>query len=273
MPVDLRALLHPRALRHLVNYAMIRPWPYLFAALVTGCSLGDSDQVECRCAPDTSVLLFPRCSNADGSDQRPDAKSPLSTQIPDCPSGQQLFLLERIRPESVLANIRSIFQAQPETRSPEQYMDQFADNFTFVPDAEDVELHPEVYDADSDTLWGADQERSFARAILDPERVQSARFVRWFSASKDERIPSEDQLSETFIFPYEVEFIEFVSAAESDETGAKTLNAIGIKGFMEVDLVTPTVENPVWTVKAWRDQRDRASAKFSWGELRAVFVR
>ena len=80
-------------------------------------------------------------------------------------------------------------------------------------------------------------------------------------------------MSETFIFPYEVEFIEFVSAAESDETGAKTLNAIGIKGFMEVDLVTPTVENPVWTVKAWRDQRDRASAKFSWGESRAVFVR
>ena len=33
------------------------------------------------------------------------------------------------------------------------------------------------------------------------------------------------------------------------------------------------VENPVWNIKQWRDLRDRASAKFSWGELRAIFSR
>ncbi len=265
-------MFRPRALRHLLKTSALRPLPYLLLIVFAGCGLGDSELVDCRCAPDTSALLFPHCDNVDTQTARSDATSPLSTQVPDCPSGQQLFLLERIRPESVLANVRSIFQAQPETRSPEQYMDQFAPGFIFTPDAEDIDLHPEIYDADRDTLWGAEQERSFARAILDPERIQSARFTRWFSASRDERIPSEDQLNETFVFPYEVEFVELVAAAEGDTTGT-TLNIIGIKGFMEVDLVTPTVENPVWTVKAWRDQRDRASAKFSWGELRAIFAR
>jgi hypothetical protein len=245
---------------------------YLLTALLAGCGLSDSAMVECRCAPDTSTLLFPHCGNVENQNSRPDPQTPLSTQIPDCPSGQQLFLLERIRPESVLANIRSIFQGKPETRSPEQYMDHFATNFIFTPDPEDVQLHPEIYSTENDTLWGPEQERSFARAILDPERIQSARFLRWFEASKDERIPSEDQLQETFIFPYEVEFIEIVPTTDENET-ATTLNVIGIKGFMEMDLVTPTVENPVWSVAAWRDLRDRASAKFSWGELRAVFVR
>lgn len=250
---------------------MPRALLFSLAALLAGCGLGDSELVECRCAPDTSVLLFPRCAGDDGTTDRSDPTTPFSTQVPDCPSGQQLFLLERIRPESVLANIRSVFQAKPETRSPEQYMDQFTDDFTFVPDIEDVQLHPEVYDTGRDTLWGSDQERSFARAILDPERIQSVRFLRWYESSKDERIPSDDQLRDTFIFPYEAEFIEVVAAAEGDST--TTLNAIGIKGFMEVDLVTPTVENPVWSVAVWRDRRDQASAKFSWGELRAIFVR
>ena len=241
----------------------------LLALLYTGCGLGDSEMMECRCAPGTTTLLFPHCADAERDAPRPDPATPLSTQIPDCPSGKQLFLLERIRPENVLSNLRSVFQAQPEARSPEQYMDQFTADFVFVPDPEDIALHPEVYDASRDTLWGPEQERSFAGAILDAERIQSARFVRWFNASRDERILSEDQLRETFIFPYEVEFVEIV-AAEGDGT---SLNAIGIKGFMEVDLVTPTVENPVWSVAEWRDQRDRASAKFSWGELRAVFAR
>jgi len=42
---------------------------------------------------------------------------------------------------------------------------------------------------------------------------------------------------------------------------------------MEIDLSTPTAENPVWNIDQWRDIRDRASAKFSWGELRALFSR
>ena len=242
----------------------------LLALLCTGCGLGDSEMVECRCATSTNTLLFPHCTDTNHEAPRADPATLLSTQVPDCPSGKQLFLLERIRPENVLANIRSVFQAQPEARSPEQYMDQFTVDFAFVPDPEDIDLHPEIYDASRDTLWGSEQERSFAGAILDAERIQSARFVRWFNASRDERSLSDDQLRETFIFPYEVEFVEIDIATEGD---GPSLNAIGIKGFMEVDLVTPTVENPVWSVAEWRDQRDRASAKFSWGELRAVFAR
>lgn len=79
-----------------------------------------------------------------------------------------------------------------------------------------------------------------------------------------------DELRETFIFPYEAEFVEIISAAEADSVETK-FETIGIKGLAEIDLVTPTAENPVWSIAAWRDRRDRASAKFSWGELRAVF--
>ena len=204
-------------------------------------------------------------------EERTDPKTPLSTQIPDCPSGpDNNFLRERTKPSSVLGNLESIFQAQPEFRSPQQYMEQFTEDFVFAPDPEDVQLYPEVYDVDRDTLWGAAEERNFARLILSPERIHSARFVRWFNSSRDERILSDDQLRETFIFPYEAEFVEIISAAGADSVET-SFNTIGIKGFMEIDLVTPTLENPVWSIAAWRDQRDRASAKFSWGELRALF--
>lgn len=243
----------------------------LLAVLLAGCAIGDSEQVDCRCVPDeTSVQLFPHCADVTDEEARPDPKTPLSTQIPDCPSGPQLFLNERTRPEAVLANLTSIFQAQPEFRSPQQYMDQLTDDFVFIPDPEDVQLYPEIYDADRDTLWAATEERNFARLILSPERIHSARFVRWFRSSLDERILSDDELRQTFIFPYEAEFVERISAAESDAEET-TFNTIGIKGLAEIDLVTPTAENPVWSIAVWRDQRDRASAKFSWGELRAVF--
>lgn len=247
---------------------MLSPLPFLLAALLTGCVIGDSEQVDCRCAPDTSIDLFPHC--ADVVEERPDPKTPLSTQIPDCPSGQQLFLRERTKPASVLGNLESIFQAQPEFRSPQQYMEQFTEDFIFSPDDEDVQLYPEVYGADRDTIWGAAEERNFARLILSPERIHSAHFVRWFNSSLDERIFADDGLRETFIFPYEAEFVEIISAAESDSVETE-FNTIGIKGFMEIDLVTPTLENPVWSIAAWHDQRDRASAKFSWGALRALF--
>lgn len=243
--------------------------PFLLAALLAGCAIGDSEQVDCRCADDTDVRLFPHCADS-AVGERPDPKTPLSTQIPDCPSGPRLFLRERTTPTSVLANLISIFQAQPGSRSPQQYMEQFADDFVFTPDDEDVQLYPEVYDADHDTLWGAAEERNFARLILS-ERIHSARFVRWFKSS-DERKVSEDELRETFIFPYEAEFVEIISAAEADSVETK-FEIIGIKGLATIDLVTPTAENPVWSIAAWRDQRDRASAKFSWGELRAVFSR
>ena len=133
-----------------------------------------------------------------------------------------------------------------------------------------MQLYPTIYNADRDTLWGAAEERNFARIILSPERIQSARFIRWFKSSSDERIPADDELRETFIFPYEAEFVEISSATGADSVET-TFNTIGIKGLAEIDLVTPTVENPVWSIAAWRDRRDRASAKFSWGELRALF--
>ena len=245
---------------------MLSSLPFLLAALLAGCAIGDSEQVDCRCAPDTSVQLFPHCADS-AVEGRPDPKTPLSTQIPDCPSGPRLFLRERTTPASVLANLISIFQAQPGSRSPQQYMEQFADDFVFIPDDEDKQLYPEVY-AGRDTLWGVVKERNFARLILS-ERIHSARFVRWFKSS-DERIVSEDELSETFIFPYEAEFVERISAAEADSVETK-FETIGIKGLAEIVLVTPTVENPVWSIATWRDRRDRASAKFSWGELRAIF--
>ena len=247
---------------------MLSPLPFLLAALLAGCAIGDSEQVDCRCAPDTSTDLFPHC--ADAVDERPDPKTPLSTQIPDCPSGLRLPLLERTRTEYVLANLKSIFQAQSEKRSPQQYMEQFTEDFVFIPDPEDVQRYPAVYDVDRDTLWGAAEERNFARLILSPERIHSVRFVRWFKSSLDERILSDDNLRETFNFPYEAEFIEVISAAESDSVETK-FNTIGVKGFVEIDLVTPTLENPVWSIAAWRDRRDLASTKFSWGALRALF--
>ena len=247
---------------------MLSSLTFLLAVLLAGCVIGDSEHVDCRCAPDTSTDLFPHC--IDAVEERPDPKTPLSTQIPDCPSGQQLFLRERTKPSSVLRNLESIFQAQPEFRSPQQYMEQFTEDFVFVPDPEDVQLYPEVYDVDRDTLWGVAEERNFARLILSPERIHSARFVRWFNSSKDERILSDDQLRETFVFPYEADFVEIISSAGGDSEETE-FNTIGVKGFVEIDLVTPTLENPVWSIAAWRDQRDRASAKFSWGELRALF--
>ena len=245
---------------------MLSPLLFLLAALLTGCAIGDSEQVDCRCADDTSTDLFPHCDGV--VQERPDPKTPLSTQIPDCPSGPSLFLRERTRPEAVLANLTSIFQAQPQLRSPQQYMEQFTDDFVFIPDPEDEQRYPVVY-AVGDTVWGAAEERNFARLILSPERIHSARFARWFKSS-DERVFVEGELRETFIFPYEAEFVEIISAAESDSVETR-FATIGIKGFAEIDLVTPTVENPVWSIAAWRDRRDRASAKFSWGKLRALF--
>lgn len=243
---------------------MISLRTFLLAALLAGCAIGDNEQVDCRCAPDTSIEIFPHC--ADAVQERPDPRTPLSTQIPDCPSGPQLFLLERTRPQAVLANLTSIFQAQPEFRSPQQYMEQFTEDFVFIPDDEDKQLHPEVYGTDRDPVWGVAEERNFARVVLSPERILSAHFTRWFRSSLDERIPSDDELREIFIFPYEAELVEAIGATEAD-----SVKTIGIKGLATIELVTPTVENPVWSIAVWQDRRDRASAKFSLGELRALF--
>ncbi|MEW6749934.1 MAG: hypothetical protein AB1505_03035 [Candidatus Latescibacterota bacterium] len=192
--------------------------------------------------------------------------SPFTTQVPDCPSGAELSLRQRLRPEDVLLNVRDLFQAAQGSRNVNQYMDQLAADFTFAPDPEDVQLHPEVYDASQDTLWDRQQERTFAAAIFDARRIGEIRFGRWYEAASSERTPSEDQLTETFRFLYEAEFTEVTppSAAPS---------ILALRGWMEVDLVTPSLENPVWTIRQWRDQRDAATARHSWGELRAEFAR
>ena len=134
---------------------MLSSLPFLLAALLAGCAIGDSEHVDCRCAPETDAQFFPHCDGV--VQERPDPKTPLSTQIPDCPSGPRIGLRERTAPASVLANLISILQAQPGSRSPQQYMEHFADDFVFIPDPEDVQLYPEVYEvASRDTLWGAD---------------------------------------------------------------------------------------------------------------------
>ena len=235
--------------------------------LAFGCGLGDSDLSECRCSPTSNTVIFPHCADVNTSVDQ-ESTNPFATQVPECPSGKQLFLLQRTRPEYALINVRTIFSAQPESRNPEQYLEQLTEDFVFIPDLEDVARYPNIYKEDEGPIWTIENERDFARAILDPDRIGTIRFVRWFQPALDERIPSEDQVKETFIFPYELEFTEI-----SNADGQEINSVVSIAGFMEVDFVTPTIENPVWNIRQWRDLRDRASAKFSWGELRAIFAR
>lgn len=237
--------------------------------LIFSCGVSDNSESECHCTPESNAIIFPHCADADimaSTEKEP--TNPFATQLPECPSGKQLFLLQRTRPEYALINVRTIFSAQPESRNPEQYIEQLSDDFIFVPDIEDKARFPDVFKEDRDPVWKIENERDFARAILDPDRIGAIRFVRWFQPALDERIPSENQLTETFIFPYEIEFTEI-----SNADGKEINSVISIAGFMEIDFITPTVENPVWNIKQWRDLRDRASAKFSWGELRAIFSR
>ena len=233
-------------------------------ALAASCSLDDSTESECRCVEQTDLRLFPECAEQIETGEREDPSNPFSARLPDCPSGATLPLRERTRPESVLLNIRTTFEG----RSPTQYMEQLTEDFIFIPDPEDIGLHPEVYQAPEgyvprqDTLWNREAERRFAVATLNPDVFQQIRFNRWFTASRDERIPAEDGFSETFIFPYEIEL-----------TGQDDQESFGLKGRIIIDLVTTSLENPIWNVQSWEDQRDVASAKRSWGEFRAEFSR
>ena len=239
----------------------------VMSLLGSSCGLGDSDLSDCRCSPGTNTVIFPHCAEAETSLDK-ESTNLFGVQVPECPSGKQVFLLQRTRPEYALINIRTIFSAQPESRNPEQYLEQLTENFVFVPDLEDADRFPDIYKQSEESIWTIENEGDFARAILDPDRIGTVRFVRWFQPALDERIPSEDQFTETFIFPYELEFTE-ISNADGDEINS----VVSIAGLMEVDFFTPTIENPVWNIKQWKDQRDGASAKFSWGELRAIFAR
>ena len=249
------------------------PYTVVGTALLTvwagGCGPGDNADVECRCTDDTDLSVFVHCADVfEVSGVRPETGNPFVGRVPDCPSGTRLFLREPTSPEAILFNIRDTFQGF----SPSQFMDQLEENFLFVPDADGLELYREVFqppgdynpEIDRDTLWTRAQERRFANNVLDRGQFQRIEFQRWYEARQDERILHEDGLSETYIFQYQVEFTE-----PPREGVAGTV--LAIKGRAEIDVTTPSAENPVWIVTRWRDFRDQASARQSWTELRAEF--
>ena len=199
-------------------------------------------------------------------DERADQADPLDTRLPDCPSGNPIILRPRTLPALVLFNVETTFQKM----RPNQYMEQLSESFLFVPDSEDIQLYPEIfnappnYDAERDTLWNWERERAFVGQLLDPSRFQTITFKRWYESAADEVIISEDGLMETYIFPYDLEFVEL------PKDGAT--NSFGLRGRIEVDLVTPTSENPVWSIVRWQDLREADADILSFGELRAQFA-
>ena len=233
-----------------------------------GCGFEDDANVACRCTEQTDFVAFPHCSNVTVEGDR-EGGNPFSTRIPDCPSGTLLFLRENTEPEAVLLNVRDAIEGF----SPIQYLDQVAEDFLFVPDADGVQLYREVfnapddYDADgsTDTLWTRQQEAQFIRNILDKTRFQSIEFQRWYDSTRDERkLYENDPLRETYIFQYRVEFTEQPSAE-------RRAQIFGITGRMEVDVQTTSEDNPLWIISRWQDLRDAASARQSWTELRGEF--
>lgn len=239
----------------------------LLAGGLSGCGLADDAQVQCRCTSDSDVILFPACRDAVLSAERPDAGNPFAARLPDCPSGKRIPILEPTRAEFVLFNIKTTFEGF----SPVQYLDQLDEVFFFIPEPEGVELYREVYRPPDgyvptqDTLWTRAQERSFAVGLLDKNRFQRVEFRRWYESSKDQRTISEDGRGEVFFFPYELDFTPQTSNSDQE--------IFGIKGRMEVEIYTPTAENPVWSLRRWQDFRDSASAKRTWTEARALFSR
>lgn len=248
---------------------MLRLAMIIGLALIGGCGLNDDAKVECRCARDTDLLAFPRCRDADPESEHSEAVNPLSTRIPDCPSGDLLFLREPTTPEAVLFNVRDTFEGF----SAVQYIDQLADGFLFVPELTGLEFYREVYnppggydpDANVDTLWSRDDERRFITNLLDRQRFLQITVSRWYDAGTDERIlyPNEPQ-RETYIFDYIIDFIE----QPVDGQGPR---AFEIRGSMEVDLVTPSEENPVWSILRWQDFRAGIDDQ-SVTELRGLFA-
>jgi hypothetical protein len=236
--------------------------------ILSGCGLEEGAEVECRCTETTDLRSFPQCADADPAAERTDPSSPFVGRTPDCPSGILLALREPTTPEAVLFNVRDSFRGF----SPVQYLDQLEESFLFVPDADDIQLFLEVFnppddynpEADLDTLWTHSQERRFASLVLDKERFQKISFQRWYNSTRDQRILGDNPLVERYIFNYEIEF------TEQPREGV-TATIFNIRGRMEVDVATPSQDNPAWTIERWRDFRDQASAKKSWTKLRGEF--
>ncbi|MFH1566912.1 MAG: hypothetical protein ABIL09_02860 [Gemmatimonadota bacterium] len=236
------------------------------ALAIAGCGLDDGATAECRCTEATDRSTFPHCLEPD----QVEASNPLSTRLPECPSGAMLFLREPTDPEAVLFNIRDTFEGF----SAVQYMDQLTATFLFAPDLDGVQLYLEVYrppdgynpDLDADTLWAREEERRFANNLLDRQRFQRIQFRRWYDASKDQRrLDPEDPRQEAYLFPYEVVFTE-------QPAPDGTAPVIEVRGRAEVRMVSPSTENPVWSMARWQDFRDEASAKQTFTELRGAFA-
>ena len=236
--------------------------------VLSGCTFDDSAKTECRCSEQTDLQAFPHCSDAIVEGERLD-ENPFSTRTPDCPSGTLLFLRDPTTPDAALLNVRDAIEGF----SPIQYLDQLTEDFLFVPDVDGVQLFPEVFNppdaydpqADADTLWSLDQERQFVFNLLDRARFQKIDFIRWFDSTAAERLLyDDDALLETYIFPYRVEFTEQPSPE-------KTAEIFEISGRIEIDVSTPSEDNPVWIVRRWEDLRDAASSRRSWTELRGEY--
>jgi hypothetical protein len=238
--------------------------------LAAGCGLDDSATVECRCAEDTDVSAFAHCRDVDVAAEHADATSPFSTRVPDCPSGDLLFLREPTTPEDVLFNVRDTFEGF----SPVQYLDHLTEGFLFVPEVAGLDLYRDVYgppdgydpdaESDPDTLWTRDDERRFTLNLLDRQRFSAIIVGRWYDSSRDERRTYEDPLRETYIFPYILDLTE-----QADDAG--NVRAFEVRGRMEVDLVTPSEENPVWSIRRWQDFRETVDDQ-SFTELRGSFA-
>jgi hypothetical protein len=239
------------------------------AAMAAGCGLDDSAEIECRCARDTDLSAFPLCRDVDFETDHAEAENPFSTRIPDCPSGDLLFLREPTTPEAVLFNVRDTFEGF----SAVQYVDQLSEDFLFVPELTGLEFYREIFnppgdynpDADSDTLWARDEERRFATNLLDRQQFQQITISRWYDAGEDIPILYPDEpMRETYIFDYILDFIE-------QPVDGGSPRAFEIRGRMEVDLVTPSEENPVWSIRRWQDFRAGVGDQ-SLTELRGIFA-
>ena len=238
-------------------------------AVASGCGFGGESGTNCRCVPETDAASFPHCEGIT-FEEEVETANPFATRQPECPSGQLLFLREPTTPEAVLFNVRDTFQGF----SPIQYLDLLSDDFLFVPDLDGLSLYPEVFqapgdydpEADRDTLWTREDERRFATNFLDRTEFQRITFDRWYQAGEDDVIfDDSDPLRETYIFTYAIELI-----LPPGEDGVALL--LEVRGRAEVDLVTPTLENPVWTVRRWQDLRDPASTKNSMTQMRGEFL-
>ena len=241
----------------------------LSVLLLAACGPADDAQTDCRCTEETDVGLFPECFGVEFGG-RPDPGNPLATRLPDCPSAPRIPLLEPTRAEFVLANI----EIAVENFSPIQYVDQLTENFLFVPDEADLDLFPDVFpappgydtEADIDSLWTAEEERRFATSAFAKQTFIEIKFNRWYSASTDAdngvglaECAEISGTRECFAFPYDIDFVP-----EEGET-------VSIKGRMEVVVITPNEENPLWTVRRWQDFRDEATTKISFTQFRALF--